>query len=109
MVRDTELTLLSGMLLDEDLDLGLGELCRVCNVHAELVMEMAEEGLIVPLGAQAQEWRFAGIDVRRVQIALRLQRDLGVNVPGAALAVELLEELEELRRLQHGDWEEPNA
>jgi chaperone modulatory protein CbpM len=33
--------------------------------------------------------------------ALRLKRDLGVNIAGAALAIDLLEELEELRaRLQ---------
>jgi hypothetical protein len=29
---------------------------------------------------------------------LRLERDLGINVPGVALVLELLEELEELRR-----------
>jgi len=109
MVRDTELTVLSGMLLDEDLELGLDELCRLCDVTAELVLEMALEGVIVPRGEQTQEWRFVGMDVRRVQIALRLQRDLGVNLSGAALALELLEEVEELRRLQGRDWEEPNA
>jgi len=108
MVRDTELTVLSGMLLDEDMELGLEELCRLCDVTAELVLEMAQEGVIVPRGEQTREWRFVGVDVRRVQIALRLQRDLGVNLAGAALALELLEELEQLRRLQHGDWEEPS-
>jgi chaperone modulatory protein CbpM len=32
-----------------------------------------------------------------VRITRNLQRDLGVNTPGAALALELLEELEQLR------------
>lgn len=107
MARDTELTVLSGMLLDEELELGLDELCRLCDVTAELVLEMAQEGVIVARGEQTQEWRFAGVDVRRVQIAMRLRRDLGVNLPGAALALDLLEELEALRRLPRGDWEEP--
>jgi chaperone modulatory protein CbpM len=31
---------------------------------------------------------------------MRLQQDFGVNLPGAALALELLEELERLRRAQ---------
>jgi chaperone modulatory protein CbpM len=33
-----------------------------------------------------------------VQRVVRLQRDFGVNLPGAALALELLEEVERLRR-----------
>jgi chaperone modulatory protein CbpM len=36
--------------------------------------------------------------VRRVRTVVRLQRDLGVNLPGAALALELLERIEELQR-----------
>jgi chaperone modulatory protein CbpM len=34
----------------------------------------------------------------RVQRALRLQHDFGVNLAGAALALDLLEEVERLRR-----------
>ena len=44
------------------------------------------------------EWRFSGAQLRRARIALRLERDLGVNAAGVALALELLEELEQLRR-----------
>jgi chaperone modulatory protein CbpM len=35
--------------------------------------------------------------VVRVRSALRLQRDLGVNLAGIALALDLMEELEDLR------------
>jgi len=35
--------------------------------------------------------------VRRAQRALRLQRDLALNLSGAALALELIEELDGLR------------
>jgi chaperone modulatory protein CbpM len=42
----------------------------------------------------------------RVRSALRLQRDLGVNLAGIALALDLMEELEslraELKKMQHG-------
>ena len=34
----------------------------------------------------------------RARTALRLQRDLEINLPGVALALELLEELDRLRR-----------
>lgn len=85
-------------LLDEQMELSLAELCRACSVHAETVLAMVEEGLLEPRGTAPAEWRFPGPAVRRVQVALRLQRDLGLNLPGAALALDLLEELEILRR-----------
>jgi len=39
-----------------------------------------------------------GIGLRRTRVALRLIRDLEVNAPGAALAVELLDEISRLQR-----------
>ena len=56
-----------------------------------------EEGVIEPLGREPRAWRFEAVCVRRVSRAQRLRRDLGVNLAGAALAVELLEELDRLR------------
>lgn len=99
-------TLLTGSVLDDDLILSLRELCHLCGVNAERVMDMVDEGVLEPQGSTIQEWRFGGTCVRRVQIALRLQQDLRVNLAGAALILDLLEELEELRRLhrQRGGW-----
>lgn len=91
------LRLLTGEVLDEDVELSLGELCRACQLTAEDVFELVEQGLIEPRGRQPARWRFQGVSVRRVRCAQRLERDLGVNVEGAALALELLEELEQLR------------
>ncbi len=53
------------------------------------------------------QWRFPGVSVRRVRTVVRLQRDLGVNVAGAALAIELLDEINALRaRLEALEWRE---
>lgn len=90
--------LLTGVVLDDTVALDLRDLCRLCGVNAESILDMVEEGMVEPQGAFPQEWRFSGASVRRVQIALRLQRDLRINLPGVALALDLLEELEELRR-----------
>lgn len=87
-----ELPAQSGDLLDETLELTLAELCRACEVHAEAIMAMVEEGIVEPIGQEPTEWRFPGPALRRVEIALRLQRDLEINLPGVALVVELLEE-----------------
>lgn len=91
-------TALSGIVLDDDLDFSLRELCRICAINAETIIEMVEEGVVEPQGVGPREWRFRATSLRRVQITLRLQRDLRINLAGAALVLDLLEELEELRR-----------
>lgn len=81
----------------EDDELTLAELCRVCAVPAEEVIELVEQGIIDPLGSETGRWRFRSVAIRRVRCAVHLHRDLGVNWAGAALALELLEELRSLR------------
>lgn len=88
---------LKGTILDEDLECGLHDLCRMCNIPAELIHEMIDEGLIRPSGTEPLHWRFTAIEIQRVQTTLRLQRDLRINLPGCALVLDLLEELEKLR------------
>ena len=90
-------SLLSGDVLEEDVELSLAELCRTFHLPAERIFELIDEGAVEPLGRDPTGWRFRGASVRRVRCALRLERDLGVNVAGAALALELLDELEALR------------
>lgn len=84
--------------LDETPVLTLGELCRTCTVHAEWVIELVDEGVIVPYGRRREQWRFYGASLHRVRVVQRLQRDLGVNLAGAALALELMDEVARLRR-----------
>lgn len=88
---------LVGTVLDERTVYTLHEVCRACGVHAELVIEMVEEGVLEPRGAAPRDWRFSGSAVIRAQKALKLSRDLRVNWPGAALALDLLDENERLR------------
>lgn len=90
-------------LLDEQLRISLGDMCRICGVHAQFLMDLIDEGVIsprqLPRGRRArQSLHFDGLAVVRVQRAVRLQRDLGVNLPGIALALQLLDELDDLRR-----------
>ena len=96
------ITYISGTVLDENTRCGLKELCRLCGVNEEMVREMINEGLISSQGTSPLQWRFDYIEIRRIQTAVRLQRDLRINLPGCALALDLLEELEELRRLHKG-------
>jgi chaperone modulatory protein CbpM len=94
---------ISAMLLDDSVELSLTELCAACRVSEELIVEIVAEGIVEPLGGDRAQWRFTGVAVARVQRVLRLQDDFGVNLPGAALALELLEELQRLRAQQRID------
>jgi chaperone modulatory protein CbpM len=89
---------ISAMLLDDSVEFGLAELCSVCRIPEELIVEIVAEGIVEPSGGERTGWRFSGLAVTRVQRVIRLQQDFGVNLAGAALALDLLEELERLRR-----------
>lgn len=92
-----KITYLSGTVLDEQTLCNLADLCRLCGVSADFILEMIEEGVIIPSGRTPREWQFTSIEIRRVHKTIRLQNDLRVNLPGCALALDLIEELEELR------------
>ena len=85
-------------LLDESAELTLAEICVACRVPEQLVVEIVAEGIVEPIGSARAQWRFSGVAVTRIQRVIRLQREFEVNLPGAALALELLEEIERLRR-----------
>lgn len=89
---------ISAMLLDESVELTMTELCTACRVSEELVIDIVAEGIVEPLGPERAQWRFSGVAVARIQRVIRLQQEFDVNLPGAALALELLEEIERLRR-----------
>ncbi|MGE0373543.1 MAG: chaperone modulator CbpM [Gammaproteobacteria bacterium] len=89
--------ILVGEILEDDTTLTLAELCRVCGVHEEWIAQLVEEGVLEPRGHAGSGWRFPGTSLHRARTVVRLQRDLGVNLSGAALALELLEEIRCLR------------
>ena len=90
--------ILEGLLLDDDCLLSLAELSRACATHADWIIELVEEGILEPQGKDIRHWRFSAPAIRRVRTVRHLQRDLGVNRAGAALALQLLDEIEALQR-----------
>ena len=89
--------IISGIVLDETVRLTLSQACRVCGVERAWVVELISEGAVEVEWHDDEEWMFDAIALRRLRIASRLQRDLGVNTAGAALAIDLMEQLERLR------------
>lgn len=94
-------TSVSAVILEEEQIISLAELCQCCSLPEEQLIIMVDHGIIEPLepSVSISHWQFSGNSLLRVQTALRLQRDLDVNLAGAVLAVELLDEIKELRQL----------
>jgi chaperone modulatory protein CbpM len=100
-MNQTNMTLIEGRVVEEQVQLTLIELCQACSAEEEHVLTWVFEGVLEPVGDSPQDWRFGGESLRRARLALRLSRDLEINPPGVALALDLLDEIAALRaRLQ---------
>ena len=95
--RDNRIAAVTGTILEEEVVLSLAEICRAARLPAERVIELVQEGVVEPLGKDTESWSFRGVSLRRIRCAQRLEEDLGVNTPGVALALDLLDELQRLR------------
>ncbi len=96
MVKQTT-DILSGNIVENETRLTLRQLCDSCAVRAEYIIELVDEGFIEPSGVEKSHWCFSGVSIKRVQKAKRLQRDLGINLAGVALVIDLIDEIEDLR------------
>ncbi len=88
---------LTATLLDDDTQLTLAELARACRAAEEEVHVWVVEGVLRPIGNSPPEWRFAGASLRRARLAVTLTRELEINAPGVALALDLMDEIEALK------------
>ncbi|MCX7166272.1 MAG: MerR family transcriptional regulator [Rhodocyclales bacterium] len=100
-MNPSNMTFIQGPVVEEEVHLTLVELCQACSAEQEHVTAWVFEGVLDPVGESPQDWRFGGESLRRARLALRLSRDLEINPPGVALALDLLDEIAALRaRLQ---------
>lgn len=74
------------------------EIYQQVQITEQDLIDIVSHGIVSPLDMQAQEWQFEEQMVAEIARATRLRRDLQINWAGVALALELLEELEALRR-----------
>ncbi len=88
---------LRGVIFEESAVLTVRDLSRLCSVEERHIVEFVEEGVLSVAQIDTAEWHFTGAALRRARIALRLERDLELNLAGVALALQLMEELDRLR------------
>ena len=65
------------------------------------VLEIVEQGIVEPDGDSPDQWVFTTQMVSITKKAVRLHQDLDIDWPGIALAISLLDDLEQLRAENH--------
>ncbi|MFL1405804.1 chaperone modulator CbpM [Marinobacter sp. M1N3S26] len=97
---NTTETIVSVELEDAEGTFTLREFCERGECHAEFVIKLVSYGIIAPVeeSRDARDWAFDLQALARLRKAQRLQRDLKINLPGLAMSLDLLDELQDMRR-----------
>ncbi len=85
-----------GVLIEETTTISFNEVCLKYQIPKELLLEMVEYGIFSSQTSVSEKLQLNQKDLRKIESAFRLHSDLGVNLPGVALALELLEKIDEL-------------
>jgi len=78
--------------------LSLSELTRFCDTTADWVVRLVDYGVVAPVRTTGPEWEFTPPHIARARKAARLMRDLGLNVAGVALVLDLIDQRDALAR-----------
>lgn len=81
--------------------LSLNDVSGSFGVSSETIVEIVNEGIVNVHINERNEWQFDNEAVGNIRTTLRLHQDLGVNMAGAGLALQLLDEIRRLRALLH--------
>lgn len=93
-----EKNVLKGIVIEDGNLLTLEEFCMAAHADRTLVIEMVEYQLLTPEGNSPEVWRFDSVSLRRMRIANSFYHDLEVNLPGIALALDLLDKIDDAQR-----------
>ncbi len=97
MNTDNNSTQFSICILEEQTGLTLADLCRACAVHDEQIIALVDVGVLEPQGPEPALWRFGGASLHRARRVLHLQQEFDIDLAGAALALQLFDEIASLK------------
>jgi len=96
-MTQTNITWIEGSVVENEVHMTIVELSHASRTPQDLIMSWVSEGVLSPTGSSPQDWRFSGESLRRAKTAAHLTHDLELNTPGVALALDLLDEIAQLR------------
>lgn len=77
--------------------MSIEELARACRAEAQWIIELVAVGVLEPQGTEASRWRFRAADLTCARRVARLQRDFDASLDAAAVMLDLLDQIEQLR------------
>jgi chaperone modulatory protein CbpM len=89
-------TWIEASVVENEVHMSIVELSHASRTPQELIMSWVSEGVLSPAGSSPEDWRFSGDSLKRAKTAAHLTHDLELNVPGVALALDLLDEIAQL-------------
>lgn len=72
---------------------------KVLTIHPQTLRQYEREGLITPSRTDGKMRLYSQRDIDRIKMILRLTRDLGVNLAGVDVVLQLKEKLDEYERI----------
>lgn len=72
---------------------------KVLNIHPQTLRQYEREGLIIPSRTDGKMRLYSQMDIDRIKLILRLTRDLGVNLAGVDVILQLREKMDELESI----------
>lgn len=90
---------ITGTLMDENVSsISFVQVCQTYHIQEDMLVELLEHGLLDEIKSPIKQAVFNPSMLQRIQSARRLHEDLGVNLPGVVLVLELHDELDKIRR-----------
>jgi MerR family transcriptional regulator/heat shock protein HspR len=87
--------------MDESLDRAvyvISVAAELAGVHPQTLRMYERRGLLRPLRTAGNSRRYSAADITRLRAIQRLTQELGINLAGVQMIMEMEEEVEELRR-----------
>jgi chaperone modulatory protein CbpM len=91
------------LMTDPTFSISFYELCQLEGIESQLVIEIVEYGIVMPLNkgtgeASEDQWLFDTGSVHWLKKALRLHQDLEIDWVAVAMVIDLMQEKEALQK-----------
>ena len=70
---------------------------NILNIHPQTLRQYEREGLLEPSRTQGRMRLYSQRDIDRMKLILRLTRDMGVNLAGVDIILQLKEQIDDMR------------
>ncbi|MCK9336673.1 MAG: helix-turn-helix transcriptional regulator [Arcobacteraceae bacterium] len=75
----------------------ISAVAEILNIHPQTLRQYEREGLIKPSRTNGRIRLYSQLDIENIKIVLALTRDVGVNLAGVDIILQLKEEIKSLK------------